>query len=836
MSSEDGFLEELNLIKNSRFTEQDRQPENWMQFGGCTLKCIETTVPFSDNRFACLVHNRSARFAGVAQNILGKLVDGARYKLTAQVRLADTVEDVSTQDKISCTLHYKLQGEARFQQLKLTEVGLVKVTQWSYLIGWLDLTPIQKNGVPFAAIRLCFDGPEGKNDFLVSNVLLTQEYAEDEARKFNIVSNGAFDQFVLTPQNWKGVGQASVVLSDELFHGNKQSCMTAERPFAYSGIAQSILDIVEPGRHYSFTTYVRIVEPDDEKAKDQHTVKWMLKYNTGESKGDIAYEIAKSDKVDSTKWTKMNGELNMTELKTSTGRPVLAALSHKSNADGNKAKDQFGQPLEYCTFHLETTAGVNLCIAGPRMIDGGKILKPSDQPSVKPAVAAVPADDDDDQPKDSASEASSARSSSSSSEDEDEEEKKDSEKESPTEEKEKAALIEKEPDTLPVKQREQDQQLKKLHHAIEIGDRDEVVRIVKNDQYLVNKPESTMEFTAAHQAAIHKRAELIRPLYDYAADFNSMSRAGFMPIHYASWNNDVECLEQLRLFGASLNELTAERHTPLHIAAMRGNKEAVKWLMINGCVLNYRDNYDRTPADVASLNDHDAISILIAKCVNKLKQNQDIDGIITETDLSAAVTPMSSLTANGPEILDSLPEQVQTNAADVDQLHQAIAKNDESTVKEILVQKPHIVNLPSRRGETAIHVATINGYPNIIKMLSSMGSELSQQTPTGYQPIHLATLHKHIPCLDMLNSLDVDIDAKTPDQQTPLHLAAERGLLASVKWLIEQGAVLNFRNSQRKNPSDLALEKGHPDIAELIKACVAKLKRGEDVADILRNY
>ena len=33
MSSEDGFLEELNLIKNSRFTEQDRQPENWMQFG-----------------------------------------------------------------------------------------------------------------------------------------------------------------------------------------------------------------------------------------------------------------------------------------------------------------------------------------------------------------------------------------------------------------------------------------------------------------------------------------------------------------------------------------------------------------------------------------------------------------------------------------------------------------------------------------------------------------------------------------------------------------------------------------------------------------------------------
>ena len=68
----------------------------------------------------------------------------------------------------------------------------------------------------------------------------------------------------------------------------------------------------------------------------------------------------------------------MTELKTSTGRPVLAATSHKSNRNvDSKPRDQFGQPLEYCTFHFETTLGINLCVAGPRMIDGGKIMKPT---------------------------------------------------------------------------------------------------------------------------------------------------------------------------------------------------------------------------------------------------------------------------------------------------------------------------------------------------------------------------------------------------------------------------------------------------------------------------
>ena len=113
--------------------------------------------------------------------------------------------------------------------------------------------------------------------------------------------------------------------------------------------------------------------------------------------------------------------------------------------------------------------------------------------------------------------------------------------------------------------------------------------------------------------------------------------------------------------------------------------------MIKGCVLNYRDSLDRTPADVASLNDHDTISILIAKCVNRLKQSQDIVEIITDTDLSAAVSPMSSLTANGPEILDSLTHQVKSNQGDIGDLHGAIARNDENEVRSILKGKPHLV-------------------------------------------------------------------------------------------------------------------------------------------------
>ena len=105
--------------------------------------------------------------------------------------------------------------------------------------------------------------------------------------------NGTFDQFILIPKDWKGVGQAIIGFSN-MSHGGKRGCMTIERPFAYSGIAQSVLDIVEHGRHYSFTAYVRLV---DTAPEDSHAVRWVLKYNAGDSKGDLRYIISHAESV-----------------------------------------------------------------------------------------------------------------------------------------------------------------------------------------------------------------------------------------------------------------------------------------------------------------------------------------------------------------------------------------------------------------------------------------------------------------------------------------------------------------------------------------------------------
>ena len=114
----------------------------------------------------------------------GRFLD-ARYKITAQVRLGDSSPTAA--DKIQCVLQYKLdQADSRFQQMKITEVAFAKATSWSYLVGWVELSLIQKNH-KISAARLCFEGPAQDVDFLVTNVKLSQEIVQGPTDQVNII-------------------------------------------------------------------------------------------------------------------------------------------------------------------------------------------------------------------------------------------------------------------------------------------------------------------------------------------------------------------------------------------------------------------------------------------------------------------------------------------------------------------------------------------------------------------------------------------------------------------------------------------------------------------------
>ena len=72
---------------------------------------------------------------------------------------------------------------------------------------------------------------------------------------------------------------------------------------------------------------------------------------------------------------------------------------------------------------------------------------------------------------------------------------------------------------------------------------------------------------------------------------------------------------------------------------------------------------------------------------------------------------------------------------------------------------------------------------------------------------------------------DVNLAQSCDDRDTPLGWAALGGHTATVAKLLELGAVASQRNGAGKSPRDLALERGHGQIA-------AVLEVAEEVADV----
>ena len=87
--------------------------------------------------------------------------------------------------------------------------------------------------------------------------------------------------------------------------------------------------------------------------------------------------------------------------------------------------------------------------------------------------------------------------------------------------------------------------------------------------------------------------------------------------------------------------------------------------------------------------------------------------------------------------------------------------------------------------------------------------------------IHVAAYAGDLPKVKQLVAGGVDINKRDKKKLTPLHLAAFQGNvrhIAMAKWLLANGADARARNFEGKTPLDVASERGHTEIADVIRA------------------
>lgn len=142
----------------------------------------------------------------------------------------------------------------------------------------------------------------------------------------------------------------------------------------------------------------------------------------------------------------------------------------------------------------------------------------------------------------------------------------------------------------------------------------------------------------------------------------------------------------------------------------------------------------------------------------------------------------------------------------------------------LLSQKKTKIEARSLQDESALMMAALNGYEELVKALIAKGADVNK---TGWTPLHYAATKGHINIIKLLLEKFAYIDAESPNKSTPLMMAAMYGTFDSLKLLIDEGADVLLKNDLNLTALDFARQANRSDSAALLlKTVEAKRPKG----------
>ncbi|XP_034664490.1 L-asparaginase [Drosophila subobscura] len=183
-------------------------------------------------------------------------------------------------------------------------------------------------------------------------------------------------------------------------------------------------------------------------------------------------------------------------------------------------------------------------------------------------------------------------------------------------------------------------------------------------------------------------------------------------INAAVAEGDLKKINNLKAYGADLSGTNHDQRTALHLACQLGNVEIVKYLLHNGVSVHIRDRYDRTPLlEAVSTDSHEIIQLLI-NCGAHLTGSSRAVG----EQLCAAAARGSLMRL----------KSYQYAGADLSQ--------------------------PDPSGRTALHVAALHGFPEVVEYVLPYFESASEKDLLGLSALDYAERGGHTALVDMLKA------------------------------------------------------------------------------------
>lgn len=149
---------------------------------------------------------------------------------------------------------------------------------------------------------------------------------------------------------------------------------------------------------------------------------------------------------------------------------------------------------------------------------------------------------------------------------------------------------------------------------------------------------------------------------------------------------------------------------------------------------------------------------------------------------------------------------------------EAAAIGDLATVERAVTQDPAIVSAFSHDGWTLLHLAAFFGHEETVDYLLGFQPDLTEPShnPMNVNPLQSALANRHEAIALKLIDAAAPIDGPEGGW-TPLHYAAYKNLPHVARVLLERGADPNAKQSDGKTPLEMAKEKGHAEVVELLE-------------------
>ncbi len=234
--------------------------------------------------------------------------------------------------------------------------------------------------------------------------------------------------------------------------------------------------------------------------------------------------------------------------------------------------------------------------------------------------------------------------------------------------------------------------------------------------------------TVVSDAALLKAAEsgdapAVTKLVDLGASVKARDKRGWTPLIYAASYGDTDLVKALLDRGADPNARASEGDTALWAAAGSGVPSAVKVLLDHGAKVNARTTYGSSALEFASeMGTLQTVQMLVDHGANLKTQGP---GALSQAVFKGRSAVVHYLVAKGVAVnqkkwdTGSYPKNMDYGWSTL----MIAIKRGNTGIASFLITKGANVHVKSKKGMTALKLAAMRGYDDLVRQLKKAGAK-----------------------------------------------------------------------------------------------------------------